>query len=65
MKGHGIKESQAFSNEKVKVKIKLFRFEMSFNGRHISSLPTPALIVDKDKVIFCTFYLFTWFYQSF
>ena len=24
---------------------------MSFVGRHISSLPTPALIVDKEKVI--------------
>ena len=28
-----------------------FRLEMSFVGRHISSLPTPALIVDKEKVI--------------
>ena len=30
---------------------------MSFVGRHISSLPTPALIVDKEKVIpvnFCS-----------
>ena len=28
---------------------------MSFIGRHISSLPTPALIVDKDKVFFLHF----------
>ena len=28
---------------------------MSFVGRHISSLPTPALIVDKEKVIHVNF----------
>ena len=30
---------------------------MSFIGRHISSLPTPALIVDKDKVTFLHFFI--------
>ena len=30
---------------------------MSFIGRHISSLPTPALIVDKDKVFFFALFI--------
>ena len=46
------KKKRMWWNEKVKVEPRpWFRFEMSFVGRHISSLPTPALIVDKEKVI--------------